>query len=209
MWQVPYDRGEMMRMMEEELKPFVDDFRYGWRAGFTEADVRNAILQCTTLRNFAKTLPNGDAEKRAIDEWLLPRGARMDGEMTMLRYWGHMSPLNLLNFVGLCLRSRYAAMAAWAVAPLLCDYNRPHASTGDVLQAWHAHLDAYGPLRWEEMEAILSNPLPPRFMSIEEISNWIARLRTAPRGEPSLLVWYLYRDYAYYGPPPAPPYAVS
>ena len=92
MWQVPYDRGEMMRMLREDLAPFVDRFRHEWPDGFSEANLRNAIFQCTTLRNFARTLPNGDPDKKAIDEWLLPPGARMDGEMTTLRYWGHMSP---------------------------------------------------------------------------------------------------------------------
>ena len=209
MWQVPYDRGAMMRMLREDLAPFVDRFRYEWPDGFSEATLRNAIFQCTTLRKFARTLEDGDRDKMEVDEWLLPPGGRMGGAMTMVRYWAHMSPLNLLNFVMLCVRSRYAAMVAWALAPLLCDYDRPHASTGDVLQAWNGYLDVHGPLCWDDMEAIVSRPLPQRWLAIAAIEDWIFRSRTEPRGPQSLLVWFLYREFAYYGPPRSAPYALE
>ena len=206
-------RAEMMRVLEDELRPFVEAFRYDWPTDFARTDVHNAISQCATLQNFAMTLPTDDADRSAVEEWLLPAGARMYGEMTMRRYWAHASPLNLLTFVGLCLRSRYAAMAAWALAPLLCDYDRPHASTAHVLQAWHAYVDSHGRLCSQEFESILSRPLPNRCMALIDIAGWISHCRGSPSGCVDIagwvLVWYLYRDYARHGPPMAAPYAVA
>ena len=98
-------------------------------------------------------------------------------------------------------------MAARALAPLLCDYDRPRASTGDVLRAWHEHLTAYGPLRWEEAESILSRPMPPRRMPVPAMADWILRCRQARVEAPSLLVRYVYRDYSDEGPPKAAPYS--
>ena len=204
-----YDRAAILRMMSSELGPFVEKFRYGWPMDVTIASVRDAIAMCTKLQKFAKSLPHSDRVKQGIEAWLLPPGARMSGEMLMRRYWMHMSPLNLLNFAGLAMRSRYAAMAAWALAPLLCDYDRPRASTGDVLQAWNSYLDAHGRLSWDDVEAIVSRPLPERWLTIPAIQDWIRRSRTDPRGPQSLLVWFLDREFAYYGPPRSAPYALE
>ena len=37
----------MLRMMDRELRPFVDQFRHGWPTDITFGDVRNAVTQCT------------------------------------------------------------------------------------------------------------------------------------------------------------------
>eukprot|EP00959_Pyramimonas_sp_CCMP1952_P349655 7326467-Pyramimonas_sp.AAC.1 len=93
--------------------------------------------------------------------------------MDMRRYWSCISPLNLLNFVLLAIRSRWAFMVAWVWVPLLMDYARPHASAGEVLQGVLGYVHEHGPLSWQSAVNLLCRELPPRRLVIIDFTVWM------------------------------------
>jgi len=184
----------VLRMFEQDLEPFVAKFAVAWPMDITEDSVRDAMSQCTTLHELAATLPDEDGDRKRIEAWLFP-SVNSRRPLVMRGYWGCISPLNLLNFVLLSMRSRFAGMAAWAMAPLLCDYSQPHASGGHVLQAWNLYVDRHGALQRQQLVNLLSLYMPPRGLSsIEGLVAGIVHHRDIYHDE-STLFWCYQRDY--------------
>ena len=203
----PHDRKSILRMFEQDLGPFVAKFAVAWPLDFTGHSVRAAMSQCTTLEEFAATLPDEDGDKKRIQAWLFP-SFNSRGPMVMRCYWGCISPLNLLNFVLLAGRSRFAGMAAWAMVPFLCDPSRPHASASDVLQAWNLVVGRHGRFHWQQLVNVLSLYMPPRGLSIESLVTGIVHHRDIYHDESMLICCFL-RDFQSVGPPSRPPYALE
>eukprot|EP00959_Pyramimonas_sp_CCMP1952_P291661 6100305-Pyramimonas_sp.AAC.1 len=160
--------------------------------------VQRAIKQCITLNNFIETLRAGDVDRDRIYEWLFPNVPQGN------RGWSCISPLNILNYVLLYMKSRYAAMAASAMVPLLYWDSKPHAVAGIVLQGWLQYVDIEGPITWKQFVNIGHHKLPNGRPTIETTVDWIRLTRDDDRPE-TIFFWFI--DFDARSPPQETPYA--
>ena len=198
-WQIPYDRGAMLEMLERDLCPFVHRFHSAWPMDVDKGRVQRAIKQCIALNHFMETMPSENWGRGVFYQWLYPTVQEPFRVSTL-------SPLNLLNYVFLCMKSRYAAMAASAMLPSLYASSKPHATAGIVLQGWLDYVNTYGTITWKQFVNIVHQPLPTGRPTIECTVEWIHRHRDVEH--PETIIFWTY-DWDGQAPPKESPYATQ
>ena len=157
-----------------------------------------AIKQCTELNKFKESLDNGHPDRNRLHVWLYPS---VRGRFK----WKNISPLNLLNYVFLSMKSRYATMTACAMMTSLYDDPMPHARAGTFLQGWHAYVDKCGTITWQQFMNLVHQPLPDGRLAIDTAVDWIRDHRDI--GCPQTIIfWHANVDVE--APPREAPYAV-
>ena len=201
----PNYRESILRVFDDHLRPFVRAFRVGWPLDITADTVRAAMAQCTALEAYVATFPSHDGDRLRILQWLYPPFS-LPRPVGKLCYWGSISPLNLLKFALLSMRSRFAGMAAWAWLPFLYDPSRDHLSGSDVLVAWSLYVDRHGALQFQHFVNLMNSYMPQRRLFIESLVAGIVHHRDNYHDD-SMLIWDFIRDYQAAGPPITFPYA--
>lgn len=186
-------------VFDEGLFRFVERFRGDWPMHVDKTRVLWAITQCILLHNYMMTLGEVDPSRDVLYRWLYPNVLRG------ISWWSCISPLNLLYYVLLSMKSRYAAMAASAMLPSLYGDSIPHATARLVLQGFLKYVDFYGNITWRHFVNIGNQPLPLRRLSMSETVCWILASRRQQCLE-NFFFWS--RDIDGEAPPQKFPYAI-
>ena len=199
-WHVPYDRAAMADMFDNDLAPFVDRFRgVEWPMDISTGLVQRAIKQCATLNSFMETMESEDTDRSRLYAWLYPT-------VSTKFAWSTVSPLNLLNYVLLCMKSRYAAMTASAMMPSLYQTSKPHAWAGTVLQGWLHYVDTYGAITRTQFINIGHKPLPDGRPTIRDTVGWIYLNRDV---QSPVSIFFRSMEFESLAPPREAPYATG